>query len=535
MSAGRRFVIALLIAGLALVLPNRCVGQWGVRAAVSQVTDSVTRAELEQVYSGWSWRLLWLGPTGPLARTDTLLAWLDHAADDGLAPGDYAIAILRAALRSAGDSGAAEADVLLSEAFLRLGHDLAVGRISPPLVDSLWDGVPPSPNFVAALNLAIERDDVGGALATLRPRDPRYAALRRALVGYRAIAARGGWPTVSEGADLQLGDQGPRVAALRGRLAQTESLEDPADSTVFDSGMEEGLRRFQARMGLTPDGVVGPATRDALNVPVEHRIATMEMNLERWRWAPRLLGTRYLIVNIPAYALELHDSGATVLGLRAIVGRRDRPTPITNAWMDGITFRPQWNVPRAIALQEIVPLERARPGYLRREGFRVLRAGSGAPVDPDSINWSAVDSQAFPFRLVQDPGPDNPLGRLRFDVRDPFNVAIHDTPARSLFADRVRLFSHGCVRVDSAAVLAARLLPDWSPGDVREAQHAESGRTVPLPRRLRVLLTYQTAWVDADGAVAFRDDVYGWDDELAAALFRIQEVSLITPPTGRLP
>ena len=529
MTAGRRFVIALLVAALALALPGRCVGQRGVQDAVSQVADPVIRSELEELYAGWSWRVLWLGPAGPLARTDTLLAWLDHAADDGLVSADYGVPLLRSALRSEGDSAAAEADVLLSEAYLRFGRHLAVGRVSPALVDSLWDGVPAAPNLVASLNWAIQHDDVGGALSSLRPRHPRYAALRAALLRYRAIAARGGWPLIGEGADLRLWSEGARVVALRERLAEGAGEPMPV-SAVFDLGVEEAVRHFQARVGLTPDGVVGPATRNALNVPVERRIATVEMNLERWRWTPRSLSARYVMVNIPAFTLELYDSGAPVLALRAIVGRRDWPTPITSAWMDGMTFRPRWNVPPAIAWQEIVPLERAHPGYLQREGFRVLRGG--ARVDPDSVDWAAVDSSTFPYRLVQDAGPDNPLGALRFDVRDPFNVAIHDTPARVLFDDRVRLFSHGCVRVDSAAVLAARLLPDWTAAELRDALRGDSGGIVPLPRRLRVLLTYQTAWVQADGEVAFRDDVYGWDDELAAALFRIGEISAVTS-TGR--
>lgn len=521
----RRLRPALLLALVALATPAALGAQSSLRDAVSRVGDSVLRDQLSQVYAGWSWRLLWWGPAGPLPRADTLLAWIDRAADDGLDPADYDAPGLRAAWRAEGDSSLADADVRLSVAFLRLGHDLAVGRVSPALVDSLWDGVPAPPNLVAALSGAIERDAVAGVLRTLRPPDARYAALRGALLRYRGIAERGGWGVIDSGPDLRIGDRGPRVVALRERLAATGDLPLPAESAeVFDRQVDRALRGVQARMGLTADGVMGPATRAALNVTVERRIRAIAMTLERWRWTPRVLPTRYLIVNIPAYALELHDSSSR-LALRVIVGRRDWPTPITNAWMDGLTFGPEWNVPRAIAIQELAPLERARPGYLAREGFRVVQAGTGVAIDPDSIDWADIDSAHFPFRLVQEPGPGNPLGAIRFDVRDPFNVTIHDTPQHDLFNDRVRIFSHGCVRVDSAAALAARLLPDWSREDIDRALRDAPGRTVALERRLRVLLTYQTAWVETDGGVAFRDDVYGWDDELGRALFRIAEIS----------
>lgn len=532
MPTGRRVALAALIAGLAIAVPAKCAAQGAMERAVSQVADSATRARLQRLYGGWSWRMLWQGDRGAAARADTLLAWLDRSADDGLDPADYDASGLRAGLAAAGDSAQAAADVRMSTAFLRFGHDLAVGRVSPASIDSLWDGAPSEPDLIAALSRGIERGDVGGALRNLRPPDGRYAALRGALLRYRAIADRGGWQVVPDGADLKTGDRGPRVEALRARLSVTEGLTPRPDSAdVFDADVTAALRRYQERMGLTPDGVAGPLTRAALNVPIEERIGTIEMNLERWRWMPRSLGARYVVVNIPAYSLELHD-GNGVSSFRAIVGRRDWPTPITSAWMDGITFGPEWNVPRTIAVQEIVPIAAAHPAYLRDGGFLVFRLATGLPVDPDSVDWGTVDTAAFPYRLVQGAGPLNPLGAIRFDVRDPFNVAIHDTPQREQFGDRVRVFSHGCVRVDRAAELAARLLPEWSLDDVHQAELGPPGRTVALDRRLRVLLTYQTTWVEADGGVAFRDDVYGWDDELHHALFRLAELPEVSAVDG---
>ena len=489
-----------------------------LRRAVAGASDSSFRRDLERVYEGHGWEPLWIGPTGPLPRAESLLASIARAADDGLDPGAYGAADVRTLLGLPDGAARAAADERLSEAFLRLGRDLAVGRVAPSAVDSLWSGGGSAPDLAAALETAVRTDDVAAALDALRPDAEGYAGLRRSLAGYRAIGRRGGWPILSDGPDLVIGDSGARVAVLRTRLALTDGPLSAGDPPRFDEELARAVRRFQRRNGLTPDGIVGVETRRALALPVADRIATIELNLERWRWLPRTLPGRYFLVNIPAFAAQLHDSGRVVMRLRAIVGRPDWPTPVTSAWLSGVTFRPEWNVPRSIAVQEILPLERARPGYLRREGFLVRWRDSAVAVDPDSVRWDAVDTTAFPYRLIQAPGPGNPLGAIRFDVDDPFNVAIHDTPQHALFGERVRLFSHGCVRVEGAASLVARLLPGWTADRVRAALVGEPNRTVLLPDRLPVFLTYQTAWTAPDGSVQFRADVYGWDAELGRAL-----------------
>jgi murein L,D-transpeptidase YcbB/YkuD len=297
-------------------------------------------------------------------------------------------------------------------------------------------------------------------------------------------------------------------------------------------GVVAAVRRFQARHGLAPDGVVGATTLAALNVSVAERTRRMALNLERWRWLPRALGPRYLMVNSTAFRLDVVEGGRVTLSRRVIVGRTDWPTPIVSARATGFAFSPVWNVPRDIAAQEILPRVRARRDYLARERIRVF-AGA-VEVSPDTIDWSAVTESTFAFRFVQAPGRGNPLGGVKLLLSNPFNVSLHDTPLPELFDAPVRTFSHGCVRVEGVAELAAHLLPPdslWPADSIAIAMADTAERVVGLPQAVPVYFAYWTAWVDEDGIVQFRDDVYGWDARLAKALHvgSLPQVSLSLP------
>jgi murein L,D-transpeptidase YcbB/YkuD len=469
----------------------------------------------------------WIAAQDGRSEIRALATALERAAEHGLAPGDYPTATLHGLLAAPDtqpDSLAA-LDVTATFAFFLFGSELAQGRVVPASVDTMWSAAPRRVDLVAELAAALDSGRVAATIERLAPPQPGAVRLRAARGRYRDIEGRGGWSQVPAGPPLSLGATGIRVEALRHRLAATGDL-TAVGGDVFDAIVQDAVERTQASYGLEMDGVVGPMTLAALNVPVADRIQQLELNLERWRWLPAELGDRYIAVNAAAFTLQVVEAGCTVLVAPVIAGRVDWPTPITSGTLTDVAFNPRWNIPRSIAVREMLPIVRRDPGYLARVGIHVMSDATDQAVELDAaaISWNAVVDSSFGYRLWQESGPENPLGRVRFGVSNRFGVALHDTPNQESFTPRQRGFSHGCVRVAGAQELAAYVLgptPGWGENaadSVLGILSQPGERRVPVPQPVPVYLNYWTAWVDDDGAVQFRPDVYGWDSELAAAL-----------------
>jgi L,D-transpeptidase YcbB len=293
------------------------------------------------------------------------------------------------------------------------------------------------------------------------------------------------------------------------------------------------VRRFQARHGLVADGIVGPATVRALNVPVAHRIQQIILNLERWRWLPRDLGRHYIAVNAADAMLQVVADGRTVLTSRVVVGDLRHPTPMVQARLDTVLLNPPWNVPTSIAVEEILPRLRANGRYLAENDIVILERRESDPFGL-AVDWSAIPSEPFPFRLQQRPGSANPLGRIKFDAPNRFDVYLHDTPVRSIFARPVRTASHGCIRVERANDLAIHVLEDgtgrWTQQRVAEAIATGDSQRIVVARSLPLYVLYWTAFAAPEGHVEFRDDVYGRDRQLAAMLAGEVRVTRQAPP-----
>jgi murein L,D-transpeptidase YcbB/YkuD len=498
---------------------------------------------LPRFYAQRGYLPAWIGNEGPTPMADELVGALNRALCEGLTPRHYHAAALGRLLGQAGGGAPpdsrllAELDLLLTDAFLIYGAHLAGGRTNAEAIDREWPARPWEMDLGRHLADALAAGQVAQALEALTPQDAGYRGLRQALAHLRRIEAAGGWPSVPPGPKLELQDRDPRVVPVRRRLAVTGEL--PAEAADagehFDAALAEAVRTFQRRHGLEPDGVVGSETLALLNVPVAERIRQLALNLERWRWLPRNLGDRYLLVNIAAFHLTLVEGGRPVMEMKAVVGRDYRRTPVFSDRMTYLVLSPYWNVPPRIAVQDKLPLIRRDPAYLARQHLRVFRGwGVGAEeVDPATVDWTSLSSTNFPFRLRQDPGPWNALGEIKFMFPNPHDVYLHGTPDRHLFARSQRSFSSGCIRIEKPVELAVQLLgddPRWSREAIMTAIDRRVEQTVLLPQPLPIHLLYWTAWSAEDGALHFRRDIYDRDPPLAAAL--LDEAVATTAPLG---
>lgn len=470
---------------------------------------------------------LWVDPTGrPNAQAQALLDSMNGASSEGLEPSDYRLAPVVASLTGPTPetslSTLVSTDIAISAILLRYATDVRLGRIPPSPIELQRNGLPRSVDAIVLLNDAARASHPQGFIAALAPTDSLYVNLRSALARYRSFAASGGWPMIPDGPKFAIGDNNARVVPLRRRLQITGDLQGafaPRAATHFDEELKDAVIRFQLRHGLQGDGVVGPQTLTALNMTAAEAVRALLANLERARWLPDDLGNPYVIVNLADFELDVVQGGRSVLSMRVVVGERDKESPAFSDTIRYIEFNPYWNVPRSIAVKEKLPQLRRNPYALAAQNIRVL--SSGEEINPASVDWNSVSANAFPFRLRQDPGPRNALGRMKFMFPNPYDVYLHDTPSRALFQRTVRAFSHGCIRVEKPLALAEFLLrdnPGWGLSRIEKTIASGRNRAVNLQQPIPVHLVYLTAWVDENGIVQFRDDLYSRDAKLVATI-----------------
>ncbi|HAD04769.1 MAG: hypothetical protein A2091_08875 [Desulfuromonadales bacterium GWD2_61_12] len=479
-------------------------------------------------YEGHAYQPVWTIGSYLRPGAVELLDVIAAAAEEGLEPRHYHAAALdvlrrRYLLTPVGEL-ANDLELLLSDAFFQLACDFHHGRSAPAHAH----GREPSPEAPRELAQLLDRALVGGQVRTtlqsLLPTHPDYAALRAAWQRYQKIAENGGWPRIPDQPVLRRGSTGRSVSLLRQRLASEGELPAVAlNGECFDAQLEAAVRTFQRRYGLAVNGVVGAKTRAALNVPASARARQLALNLERRRWLSRNFSERALLVNIPGFTLQLWDKKRVTLAMRVIVGRQARQTPNFSSTITAVVLNPQWDVPHSIAVADLLPLAQADASYLIRRGFHVYAAGhrNGDELDPASIDWSSLGRENFPYHLVQEPGPHNALGRLKFIVPNDERIYLHDTPSRSLFSATTPAFSSGCIRVAKPRELALRLLAGTSYASVAALTAAldeGGGRIVHLPEPRPIHIVYWTAWIEDNGEVQFRPDLYQRDSGLSAVL-----------------
>jgi murein L,D-transpeptidase YcbB/YkuD len=477
---------------------------------------------LREFYVSNKYNPVWIDINGSLPKASVLRETLQNAAAEGLDPQTYGVETLDNIWPSRLPEKLAQLDLLLTNALLAYSVDVSYGRFDPQDIDPFWHIARPNMDAMALLRSIIANEDMSAALQALPPSQAGYKRLRDALASYRQIARNGGWSPLQAGPLLEFGTYHPEVAFLRYRLRMEGDLElrPVRDEELFDRAVKHAVERFQVRYGLNMDGIVGSDTRAVMNIPVTERIEKLKLNMERWRWLPRQLGQRYIMVNTAGFELAAFNNQQPQFTMWVIIGTPERQTPTLKGTLHTVVFNPYWTVPQTIAAEELIPKQQRDPDYFSQRGIRVYR--NSEELDPREVNWSKVNKDHLPYVLRQDPGPRNPLGRIKFLFSNQHQIYLHDTPQQGLFNQTKRAFSHGCVRVEDPLRLANFVLGDdnawdenednkWDVDKIKAMMEAEESVEVPVAERIPIYLVYWTAWVAEDGGVFFRPDIYERD------------------------
>jgi L,D-transpeptidase YcbB len=516
---GARPLRALAVA-LALILPVAAPVSAAEPTEVPAFVQALAVAAGEdRVIADWyrahDYRTLWTG-FADVDRRQALLSALAAAPDHGLPVRRYDAAALRQLLlaaRTEGDRGRAE--IALTRAYLAWARDLTSGALTPAEVD------PGILREIAVLDPAVllsrmASGDPQVVLDWLMPKSPAYLNLMTAKLRLEDQIAKGGWGAPVAAAALSPGDSGPEVVALRDRLVRMGYLGRSATAS-YDRTVAAAIVDFQLNHGLAADGIANESTLAELNRGPEERLKSVIVALERERWMDYDRSARHIWVNLPDFNARIIDHGRIVFETRVVIGKNvpDQRSPEFSDTMEHMVINPSWGVPRSIIVKEYLPLLQANPNAVSH--LQVID-GRGRVVPRGAVNFAAYSARTFPFGLRQPPSDDNALGLVKFMFPNPYNIYLHDTPSKSLFAKEVRAYSHGCIRVADPFDLAHALLSVQSKAAEAEFDaHLKTGdeTTVKLLSGVPVHLVYFTAYPGAKGRISYRRDIYGRD----AALF----------------
>jgi L,D-transpeptidase YcbB len=475
-----------------------------IQRQLQSAPKEITKEQWEhtgRLYHRYAGGPLWLDHDGLIKdRASALIDALVNATSDAINLDQYPLVALAYALDTVRrmphptPAQVARADWLMTASYAALGEDYLRGQVDPSSVSQSWHVKRDEAPIDSALARSLMDADMAGAIARMRPQDMDYEMLRRKLTDYRRMSTGGGWPKVPAGDPLKIGEHAPpeRLQALRARL-RAEGYGVSDSGAVYDRELAAAVGSFQQHHGINVDSMLGQETVDALNVPATLRAAQISANLERRRWMPRSLGSRYIFVNVPAFQLQAFDNGQKTLEMKVIVGAEyeGRATPVFSDSMEYVIFRPYWDVPPDIAEKEML----------------------GKPLGA-SFEES---SQGGQVHIRQRPGPKNALGLVKFMFPNDFNIYLHDTPQDNLFNEDVRAFSHGCIRLEKPDEMAAWVL-GWPMDRVHQAMNdGPDDHQVTLPRKIPVYIGYYTTYW-RDGTLWFGNDLYHRDDDLVKSV-----------------
>jgi L,D-transpeptidase YcbB len=484
-------------------------------------------------YRERQYRFAWFKDGALVPQAQKLVDVISKAHQEGLNPNDYAKKDLKAMFQALDEAKndstrhklQEELDVTLTASYFNYASDFYKGTVDPRSLDNIeWEVKRNKIKLHKALQTILKERDSRYPYYEFEALHPGYIRLREALKQYRLAKQQGGWPKIENvQKPLKPGDSSQVVLSLRARILGKNA--PGATSQVYDDRLAAEVKNFQIRHGLKPDGVVGGETLKKMNVPVEERIDQIIINMERWRWVPKRFEDKYVLINIPEYMMHVMEKDKEVMSMKVVVGKEMHATPVFSDKMEYIVFYPYWNITPQILTEEIAPAQAKNPNYLAQNDMEVVKDIGNNKVEvlpASSIDWYSVNEESK-FRVRQRPGKKNPLGFVKFIFPNEKNIYLHDTPADHLFNQTERGFSHGCIRIEKPFELAQYLLKDqkqWNASSINAAMHGGAEKYVNLTAKVPVYIVYFTAWVDANGAVHFRDDIYNHDRDLEMAYFR---------------
>jgi murein L,D-transpeptidase YcbB/YkuD len=494
------------------------------------------QADVAEFYASVGYALVWVRDGQPTAQAQTMIRLFKQAELKGLNPEDYdasrwdsRLAALAPSDPHPSDTVLAHFDLALTVCAERYLSDLRVGRVDPKRFHFDLEPKPKRYDLAEFLrNRVIQAGEVGAMIASVEPQYEGYQRAEGSLPAYLKLAAQGdGTPLPLPVKSLHPGNTYSAMTPLVSRLRQLGDLasdaDAPAGTTVYQGAVVDAVKHFQQRDGLQPDGVLGKESITQLNVPLSQRVKQLQFTLERYRWLPVNFPEPPILVNIPGFYLRtMRRQPAPFLSMRVIVGKAyGHQTPVFADYMRYVIFRPYWEVPLSIQFAELVPKTRRDPNYLAEHGFEVTDR-DGTVVTDGTVSDDVLDRlRSGSLLLRQKPGPKNALGLVKFIFPNNYNVYLHSTPEPELFLKARRDFSHGCIRVQDPAALAAWVLrdkPEWTLDKIQAVMNGDQTMQVNLDKPIPVLILYTTAVVDPDGEARFFTDIYGQDSTLDKAL-----------------
>ncbi|MBW1940853.1 MAG: L,D-transpeptidase family protein, partial [Deltaproteobacteria bacterium] len=384
---------------------------------------------------------VWIDENGPTPLGESFVRTLESTETHGLHPDDYHYACIRAWMDSfhifsqnkipINSKESANLDIVMTDAFMIFASHLVEGKVDPEHLYPQWISGKRKANVFAVLHNLLEHRSLERAIKALAPPHRDYWRMVNAVTHLKSVVDAGGWPLVPRGKRLKRGEKDQRIYLLRQRLEMSGDLiwQQTADKSRFDKNLETAVKKFQARHGLKADGIVGPQTQTALNISARDRRRQLLLNLERWRWLTHNWGDRYILVNTASFNLEAYQGEEQQLDMRVVVGKTYTKTPVFSKQMRYLTINPYWNVPRSIVFDELLPKIKQDAVYLEKNHYELISGWKEPAIvtDPHTIEWETINDKNFPGRLRQQPGPWNPMGRIKFMFPNRFNVYLHDT------------------------------------------------------------------------------------------------------------